>query len=119
MRTGTGTFLIAAGAVLRFAVAAGSPHGLNVHVVGVVLILAGVLGLLLLPLLARGGPLNPPADPFGPLRRLRRLARREKEEGCSRECRGRPGERPDRQPGYARTPGERSLNQAPVVTRCA
>jgi hypothetical protein len=39
------------------AYAAGSPHGLNVHVVGVVLILVGVLGLLL-PLLARGGPLN-------------------------------------------------------------
>ena len=43
---GTGIFLIAAGAVLRFAVAAGSPHGLNVQVVGVVLILAGALGLL-------------------------------------------------------------------------
>jgi hypothetical protein len=54
MRTGTGIFLIAAGAVLRFAVAAGSPHGLNVHVVGLVLILAGVLGLLL-SLLARRG----------------------------------------------------------------
>jgi hypothetical protein len=66
MRTGTSIFLIAAGAVLRFAVAAGSPHGLNVHVVGVVLILAGVLGLLL-PLLARGGPLNP--------RRVTRLVR--------------------------------------------
>ena len=47
MRTGTGIFLIEAGTVLRFAVATGSPHGLNVHVVGVVLILAGVLGLLL------------------------------------------------------------------------
>jgi hypothetical protein len=57
MRTGTGIFLIAAGAVLRFAIAAGSPHGLNVHVVGVVLILAGILGLLL-SLLTRGGPLN-------------------------------------------------------------
>lgn len=57
MRTGTGIFLIAAGAILRFAVPAGSPHGLNVHVVGVVLILAGILGLLL-SLLVRGGPLN-------------------------------------------------------------
>jgi hypothetical protein len=66
MRTGTGIFLIVAGAVLRFAVAAGSPHHLNVHVVGVVLILAGVLGLLL-PLLVRGGPLTP--------RRLTRSAR--------------------------------------------
>jgi hypothetical protein len=52
MTTGTGIFLIAAGAVLRFALAAGSPHGLNVHIVGVILILAGVLGLLL-PRLAR------------------------------------------------------------------
>jgi len=50
MRTGTGIFLIAAGADWRFAVAAGSPHGLNVHFVGVALIFAGVLGSLL-PLL--------------------------------------------------------------------
>ena len=49
MRTGTGIFLITAGAILRFALAAGSPHGLNVHVVGVILILAGLLGLLLPP----------------------------------------------------------------------
>jgi hypothetical protein len=57
MRTGTGIFLITAGAILRFALGAGSPHGLNVHVVGVILILAGLLGLLL-PRLA-GGPLKP------------------------------------------------------------
>jgi hypothetical protein len=63
MNTGTGIFLIAAGAVLRFAVPPGSPHGLNVHVVGVVLILAGILGLLL----TRGGLLN--------LRRLTRSGR--------------------------------------------
>jgi hypothetical protein len=47
MRTGTVIFLIAAGAILRFALPAGSLHGLNLHVVGVILILAGVLGLLL------------------------------------------------------------------------
>ncbi|HEY3035454.1 MAG TPA: hypothetical protein VGJ54_12485 [Streptosporangiaceae bacterium] len=35
MGTGTGIFLITAGAILRFALGAGSPHGLNVHVVGV------------------------------------------------------------------------------------
>jgi hypothetical protein len=57
MRTGTGIFLIATGAILRFALAAGSPYGLNVHVVGVILMLAGLLGLLLPPL-ARG-PLKP------------------------------------------------------------
>jgi hypothetical protein len=53
MGTGTGVTLIAAGAILRFALAPGSPHGVNVHVVGVVLILAGILGLLL-SLLVRG-----------------------------------------------------------------
>ena len=47
MRTGTAIFLITAGAILRFALPAGSLHGLNVHVLGVILILAGVLGLLL------------------------------------------------------------------------
>jgi hypothetical protein len=44
--------LIVTGAVLRFALTARSPHGLNVHVVGVILILAGVLGLIL-PFLTR------------------------------------------------------------------
>ena len=53
MTTGTGIFLIAAGAVLRFALAAGSPHGLNVHIVGVILLLIGVVGLLL-PMAASG-----------------------------------------------------------------
>jgi hypothetical protein len=47
MSTGFAITLIAVGAVLRFAVATTSTHGLNVHVVGVILILAGVLGLLL------------------------------------------------------------------------
>ena len=56
MGTGAGITLIAVGGILRFALAPGSPHGLNVHVVGVVLILAGVLGLLLSLLV--WGPLN-------------------------------------------------------------
>lgn len=47
MSTGAGIALIAVGAILRFAVATTSTHGLNVHVVGVILILAGILGLLL------------------------------------------------------------------------
>ncbi len=55
MSTGVGITLMAVGAILRFALAAGSPHGLNVHVVGVVLILAGVVQLTL-SLLVRGGP---------------------------------------------------------------
>jgi hypothetical protein len=46
--TGTGIFLIAAGAILLFAVSAGTSP-LNWHIVGVILILAGVLGLLLPP----------------------------------------------------------------------
>jgi hypothetical protein len=55
MSTGAAITLIAVGAILRFALTAGSPHGLNVHVAGVVLIVAGILGLLL-PLLVRTGP---------------------------------------------------------------
>lgn len=46
MSTGFAITLIAAGAVLRFAVATTSTHGLNVHVVGIILMLAGALGLL-------------------------------------------------------------------------
>jgi hypothetical protein len=55
--TGTCVALIAIGSILRFALSAGSPHGLNVHVVGVIVIGAGVLGLLLSLLV--WGPLNP------------------------------------------------------------
>ena len=47
MSNGMCIALIVAGAVLRFALTARFPHGLNVHVVGVILILAGVLGLIL------------------------------------------------------------------------
>jgi Na+/melibiose symporter-like transporter len=55
MSTGVGITLIAVGAILRFALAPGSPHGLNLHVVGVVLIVVGILGLLL-SLLFAGWP---------------------------------------------------------------
>ena len=47
MRTGTGIFLITVGAILLFALKAGSPSWLNLHTVGIILILAGALGLLL------------------------------------------------------------------------
>ncbi len=57
MSTGTALFLIAVGAILRFAFAAASTHGLNVHVVGVILILIGVIGLVLS--LVMSSPLNP------------------------------------------------------------
>jgi hypothetical protein len=52
MRTGTGIFLITAGAILLFALRSGSPHWLNLQIVGVILILAGGLGMLL-PRIAR------------------------------------------------------------------
>jgi Na+/melibiose symporter-like transporter len=75
MSTGAAITLIAIGAILRFALAPGSPHGLNVHVVGVVLILAGVLGLVLslLLLLVRTGPRQQ--------RQMRRLTRQERPDG--------------------------------------
>ena len=59
MSNGIGITLIAVGAILRFALAGGSPHGLNVHVVGIVLIVAGVIELLLSLLVVRGGPRRP------------------------------------------------------------
>ena len=57
MSTGTCIALIAIGAILRFAVTAERTHGVNVHVVGVIVLLAGVLGLLLSLLV--WSPLNP------------------------------------------------------------
>ena len=57
MSTGTCIALIAIGAILRFAVTAQRTHGVNVHVVGVIVLLAGVLGLLLSLLV--WSPLNP------------------------------------------------------------
>ncbi len=57
MSTGTAIILITVGAIFCFAITTDSPHWLNLHTVGVILILAGVLGLLLPPL-ARG-PLKP------------------------------------------------------------
>ena len=47
MSTGVGITLVAAGVILRFAVPATFIHGLNGHVVGVIVMLAGVFGLLL------------------------------------------------------------------------
>ena len=52
MTTGTGIFLITLGAILLFALSGGSPRWLNLHIVGVILILSGTFGLLL-PWLAR------------------------------------------------------------------
>jgi len=55
MSTGGGILVVAVGAILRFAVTGGSPHWLNVHVVGVILILVGLFGLLM-PRMAASGP---------------------------------------------------------------
>jgi sulfite exporter TauE/SafE len=46
MGLGTSLFLIAVGAVLRFAVHV-STHGVNLHAVGVILIVVGIVGLLI------------------------------------------------------------------------
>lgn len=46
MALGTSFFLIAVGAILRFAVNV-STHGFNLHTVGVILIIVGVVGLLI------------------------------------------------------------------------
>jgi len=47
MSTAIGIALVAAGAIVRFAVPATFIHGLNLHVVGVIVMLAGVIALLL------------------------------------------------------------------------
>jgi hypothetical protein len=56
MTTGAGVSLITAGVVVRFAIPPGSAHGLNVHAAGIVLMLAGILGLLLSLLWGRLNP---------------------------------------------------------------
>ena len=47
MSTGAGIALVVAGVIVRFAVPASFIYGLNVHVVGVIVMLAGVIALLL------------------------------------------------------------------------
>jgi Zn-dependent protease with chaperone function len=46
MALGTSLFLIAIGAVLRFAVSV-STRGFNLHTVGVILIVVGIVGMLI------------------------------------------------------------------------
>ena len=55
MTIGAALLLIAVGAILRFAVQTVSTHGFNVHTIGDILMLIGILGLLLWMLL--WGPL--------------------------------------------------------------
>ena len=65
--TGVGVTLVAAGVILRFAVPATFAPGLNVHVTGVIVMLAGVFGLLLSLLV--WGPLNRRRNHSGGYRR--------------------------------------------------
>jgi beta-lactamase regulating signal transducer with metallopeptidase domain len=46
MALGTSLFLIAVGAILRFAVSV-TTHGFNIHTVGVILMIVGIVGLLI------------------------------------------------------------------------
>ena len=74
MALGTSLFLIALGAVLRFAVTV-TTHGFNIHRVGVILMIVGAVGLLisLLWMTVWAGRRNdpgyvdrraPPAEPY-------------------------------------------------------
>jgi hypothetical protein len=47
MRIGAGLALIAMGAILRFAIATTTTHGIAVHTIGDILMLVGVLGVVL------------------------------------------------------------------------
>jgi hypothetical protein len=88
MSTGVGIALVAAGAIVRFAVPATFIHGLNPRVAGVIVMLAGVIALLLSLLV------------WGPLSRRRNhsggygsgtppLARQRSVHGTSRQREGR------------------------------
>jgi uncharacterized membrane protein len=46
MRIGASLFLIAIGAILRFAITTSSSHGFNVHTAGVIIMIVGAVGLL-------------------------------------------------------------------------
>lgn len=47
MRIGSSLFLIAVGAVLRFAVTTETTHGVNVWMIGVILMIVGAVGLVI------------------------------------------------------------------------
>jgi hypothetical protein len=61
--TAVGVALIAAGAILRFAVPATFAYGLSAHVVSVIVMLAGIFGLLLSLLV--WGPLDRRRNHYG------------------------------------------------------
>jgi hypothetical protein len=47
MTIGAALFLVAVGAILRFAVAASATHGINIHTIGDILMIVGAVGLAL------------------------------------------------------------------------
>jgi uncharacterized membrane-anchored protein len=47
MGLGTSLFLIAIGAILRFAVTVSTTHGFNVHTIGLILLIVGAIGLVI------------------------------------------------------------------------
>jgi hypothetical protein len=47
MTIGAALFLIAVGAILRFAVTASTTHGINIHTIGDILMIVGAVGLAL------------------------------------------------------------------------
>jgi heme/copper-type cytochrome/quinol oxidase subunit 2 len=66
MTIGTSLFLIAAGAILRYAVTA-HVSGISLHVVGLILMIVGVVGLVIgLAMLAsaRSRRVGPPPDVY-------------------------------------------------------
>lgn len=73
MTIGAGLLLIAAGAILRFAIATVSTHGVDLHTIGDILMAVGAVGLMLWLFVwgpwaraRRGGyPRRPPQDPGG------------------------------------------------------
>jgi len=77
MTIGAALVLLAAGAILRFAINTVSTHGINVHVIGDILMAVGVLGLILWMLVwapwarrrrasySRTVEEAPPAGPYG------------------------------------------------------
>lgn len=46
MRIGGALFLIAVGAILKFAVTVHDTHGFNVNTIGIILMIVGIVGLL-------------------------------------------------------------------------
>ena len=100
MRTGTSLFLIAIGAILRFAVVDASPLGLNVHITGVILILVGILGMTM-PRLAR----------------VQRVLRTQRTQGAPRAPRDSRAQRFPGDPRAQRAPRARRAARDPLVPR--